>query len=614
MKVSGIPVWVTFGFLSCLLGGLTLAEPLWANPRGSDPYRPLAVHGTIEEAKAMVAELYKLYQEEEQFVIESQKFRDNPTRLSDRGISKASGRIWKARRDAGHLILMGEPAGTDLTKKFSMLLPEVYKLADVYRHTPRGVQLVQKLRNERTRKAPSLKKFLQQAQGAIARGQLELGQLELGQQLEKRGIELNSQLVFFSRPEASKFYHELAGVLAKNDESLSRKRKQEYMQRATAVMNEQVAAATEFPAVASRIAREIGANGTASLNQDKKGTAPEAFSHLVTLWGHASAGLMRATAIQWAFTNRAQAEVQPSPGQFKETALQSLASIVEAAAMSTGPEEVQATYTELLKQISVADRRLGPYSRYVYDACRPALGKLAAKDPGLQARIKAYDRATSEVLRWRKDYAAQQATHWAKAYPAATTLLITKGPIAVSDRPNYVRTRQRETVTAPASFNGPANWMMLDAASRLVGKPVAEERLIRLTPSARVGVVPVDSNHYANVPVPLPTEAEVEDLRRSLVVDAEHGPLTVDSADAISSAELHDYLAVAGLIQEVHLESIVTRFAALPDVAYSLVPLGMSPQINDRIEPLQQTLWRLDVKPQWARQKYFTTRVETSAR
>jgi hypothetical protein len=112
--------------------------------------------------------------------------------------------------------------------------------------------------------------------------------------------------------------------------------------------------------------------------------------------------------------------------------------------------------------------------------------------------------------------------------------------------------------------------------------------------------------------VPLPAEVEVKDLREALIVDDTHGPLTIDSADAVSAAEMHDYLTVSGLIQEVHLESLVTRFIALPDVAYSLSSLGTTPSIEGSIEPLQQTCWRLDIKPLWARQKYFTT-VDRSA-
>lgn len=582
-----------------------VVTPVWANPKGSDPYRPLAAHGTISESKAMVAELYKLYQEEEKFVIDSQKLRDNPTRLSDRGISKASGRIWKARRDAKHLTLMGEPAGEDLTKKFSMLLQEVYKLADVYRHTPRGVQLVQKLLKERTRKQPALLKFLQQAQGAIKAGKLEL----VEEQLEKKGIEINSQTVFFTRPDANRFYKDLSGVLAENDQALTSKRRKAYAQRATEVISQQIVAANEYSAEADRIAKEIASTGTAKLAQDKSGGPPEAFAYLVSKWGAASAGLLRAKAIEWAFfAGRTSSAVQPTPVQFKATAIKGLASVVEAAARSTSAADAQSTYTALLEQISIADRRVGPISSEVSEACRPALDQLAGKDPALKNRIAAYDRATSEVLRWRREYAAQQAKRLTESHPASSTLLTVKGPVQPSDRPNYLTTRQGETITAPPSFAAPADWMTRDAASRLLGKPVSETSLVRLNPSIAVGVVPVQTGHYANVPVPLSSEAEVADLRRSLVVDDQHGPLTVRAADAVSAAELHDYLAVAGPIQEVHLESLVTRFAGLPDVAYPLAPLGAVPPIDSQVAPLQQTLWRLDLKPQWAAHKYFTTR------
>ena len=121
----------------------------------------------------------------------------------------------------------------------------------------------------------------------------------------------------------------------------------------------------EFPAEASRIRNEIAAGGTAKLGEDKTGGPVEAFAHVASLSGRASAGLVRATAIVWAFTDRAEAKIQPSPEQLKQTAIASLASIIEATAASTPPNKVQQVYGDLLKQISVMDRRLGPFNQDV---------------------------------------------------------------------------------------------------------------------------------------------------------------------------------------------------------------------------------------------------------
>jgi hypothetical protein len=102
------------------------------------------------------------------------------------------------------------------------------------------------------------------------------------------------------------------------------------------------------------------------------------------------------------------------------------------------------------------------------------------------------------------------------------------------------------------------------------------------------------------------SEAEFADLKTAVVVDETYGPLSIEAADAVSAGELQDYLVVAGPIQEVHLESLVTRFIALPDVAYMLAPFGRTPTLAENVSPLRKTCWRLDIKPVWAQHRYFT--------
>lgn len=606
MRILTITAQTGFVFLAVSLLGATA---VLANPTGKEPNRALAAHGTIAAAKEMVPALYELCAESEQFVALTYERRDTPVKFSDRQISKAYGQLWQARRHADHLILMGEPAGVDLRKKTDLLYRQVGKFGTAYRSTPGGQKWNARARKELDRKRPGLMRFLQQANAAIDQGRLEL----VDQQLEAKGVELHEKVAFFTASEVNKYIKELMVVLSKNDSLLNAKRRKEYMARATEVMNQQLAAATQFPAEATRIRDEIAASGTAALGENQSGGAPEALAHVATLWGHASAGLGRATAIQWAFTNQAETQLQPSPAQLKEVAIQSLASIVDAAAASIPPDQVQASYSQLLKQISQVERRSGMSNHDVSKACQPALSKLAAKDPALQRRIDAYQRATSEVLRWRQEYASQQSKNLSARFPAAATLLSSKSEITSHNRPNFVGPPAGETDIAPTRFGSPANWMVYEASTRLVGESVSEDVLIRLTPTSRTAVVPYQANHYSNVSVPQPSEEQVNDLRNALVVDDAHGPLTVESADAVSSAELYDYASVSGMIESVHLESLVTRFITLPDVAYTLTPLGRNPPVDTSIQPLQQTCWRLDVRPIWARNKYFMSRVTSSA-
>ncbi len=602
MKMQSMNARVIAIILIGLSASLIGAVSVLANPTGQQPNQALATHGTIEAAKDMVTNLYKLYDENEKFVAQTYARRDNPAKFSDRQISKAFGQLWQAGRHANHLTLMGEPAGSELNRKTTMLLLEVSKFGTAYRGTPRGQELVARINKELTRKMPALRKFLGQAESAIQQGKFEI----VGKQMEAKGVELQSQIVFLTLTDANRYYKEFAGVLAKNDQLLNSKRKKEYRERATEVMNQQVVAATEFPAEANRIRDEIAASGSAAFGEDKTGGPAEAFAHVAALWGSASAGLVRATATVWAFTDRPEAKIQPSPEELKQTAIASLASIIEAAAASTPPDKVQQVYGDLLKQISVVDRRLGTFTQDVSKGCESALSKLAAKDPALSNRIESYQHATSEPLRWRKLYSFQHAKTLSQGVPTSTALLSSQSEVPSHIRPEFTRAPSGKTMVGPPSFNTPANWMVHEASTRLVGRAVTEDQMIRLTPTSRTAVVPYQGNHYGNVAVAMQSEAEFADLKTAVVVDETYGPLSSEAADAVSAAELQDYLVVAGPIQQVHLESLVTRFIALPDVAYMLAPFGRTPTLPENVSPLRHTCWRLDIKPVWAQQRYFT--------
>ncbi|MAI69304.1 MAG: hypothetical protein CMM01_00075 [Rhodopirellula sp.] len=150
--------------------------------------------------------------------------------------------------------------------------------------------------------------------------------------------------------------------------------------------------------------------------------------------------------------------------------------------------------------------------------------------------------------------------------------------------------------------------MIDETAKRLVGQSIKEDRLIRLGPNRRTGVIPFMSGHYSTVVLALSPEEEIADLKVALLIDDEHNALSQAGMDAISSAEMQDYIAIGGTVQQVHLEALLTRFIVFPDAAITLVPLGGLPQGAANLASLEQTCWRLDIVPQWVQHRYFTVR------
>ncbi len=582
-------------------------SPVQANPSSRHPEQGLAAHGTIAGAKELVQQLYQLYDEEAKLVAQTYAKRDDPTSFSDRQISKSAGRLWQGQRDAKRLQLMGEPAGYDLSTKLQLLAMQVYQFGQAYRGTPRGNQLAQRIQAKLAHDKPQMPRFLQQAQNALQANKLEVFET----QMEKKGRELNEQLVFFNASGRRPFDEDFNGMLARGDAVIERQRMSEYSKLASQRIAAQLSLVTVFGDEGKRIAAEIAKDGTAQLGEGTTGGPAEAFAFVGSQWGSASAALLRANGLRWAFPN-APVDLSVDANELKSTALTALAMIVDAAAQSTETENVQSVYSDLLEAISVLDRRNGIMSEVVRKACGEGMARLASKDPDLPARVAAYERATAEVLRWRKAYASQQASHLGRNASRADAVLGRKGETDVTVRPPYVRPPHGMTVAAPPQFTGPADWMVQEAGARLVGQAIIEDGAIRLSPTSRIAVIPYSYSHYANLPVPLASETERLDLFSALLVDDEHRPLTIDAADAVSSANAQDYETVMGEIETLHLESIVTRMIGLPDVAYPLVSLGNGVLLNDQISPFKQTCWRLDLRPLWARHLYFT--VSTASR
>lgn len=580
-----------------LISSVFHANTVQANPTSKTPENALAAHGTIEGAKELVASLYKIYQTEEQFVLKCFERKDRPDTYSERQISKSAGTLWKARRDAEKLKLMGEPAGYDLAIKLRLLAAQISGFGRAYGRTPKAQRSMQRIRSKVQKNRQRLATLMKQADTALGQGKAEL----VEKQLESKGIELNGDLVFFSPSERQKL--EPPFSMSKCDEVNGRLRKQQYFDQAREVVAKQVAMATSFPDEAKRIAGEIASGGSTTLGKGQKGGPVEAFAYVAKLWGNASAALTRATTIQWTFTRNTESQPQPSLKQLQELAIPALASIIDAAANTATPENARTLYTQILQQISVVDRR----SRLeaVSKGCEAALAKLAARDPQLANQIKSYDLATAQVLDWRESYARQQSINLEKQFKDSITFLETVTEVEESKRPPFAKPPLK-TLVAPKTFGEPANWMAYESGARLVGKPVKEKGMLRLTPTSRTAVIPYGGRHYANVPVPMPSEQAVADLKAALLVDESYGPLSIKAADAVSSADLHDYMTVGGVVQTVHLEGAVTRFIGLPDVAYPLTPLGTTPSFRTDTNLAEQTCWRLDMMPIWARNRYFT--------
>ena len=582
--------------------------PAIGNPTGKDPTQPLKIHGTIDGAEALANQLHQTYLEELDVVTRMFERRNDPASFSDRQISKSAARLWKARRDAKHLELMSEPIGADLTRKLFLLAVQIDQFGLSYSRTPRGSQMMTQLITKLRRDSPRFQKFLQQAAASLQnRNDPEV----FTKQMEAKGMQMRESLVFFRPLEHKKYLFNFDALLTTGDVNHKKVRRMQYLEQANDKIKNEVGSVAAATKEMKRICEELEQTGFATLDGDVKGDGTQAFAQVCKLWVQASANLTRANAIEWMITHQTGNAKISEIASLKKATLVALPAIINSVAEKTTTDQIPVVYTNLLRQISQLNRRTTGRNQ-VSQACTNALNELAKKNTALANGIDAYTRATAEPLKWRKRFANEQAGYLSSQQASAEALLNSKAPTDTSNRPNFARRPGGETVMVSRTFNEPADWMIDETAKRLVGQSIKEDRLIRLGPNSPTGVIPFTNSHYANVALALSPEEEIADLKIALLIDEDHHALSLAGMDAISSAEMQDYVSVGGTIQQVHLEALLTRFIAFPDAAMTLVPLGGLPQGTANLTPLEQTCWRLDIVPKWAHHGYFTVRSAAS--
>ena len=102
---------------------------------------------------------------------------------------------------------------------------------------------------------------------------------------------------------------------------------------------------------------------------------------------------------------------------------------------------------------------------------------------------------------------------------------------------------------------------------RLQGKPAQALDIVRLGNEGPVAIARYHVRSYANIPAPLDLAAETDALKFDLMVGDNLPAISMLAAVAVDSAERGDLAAVGGTITNQYLESLTTRFAALPTAA-----------------------------------------------
>lgn len=432
--------------------------------------------------------------------------------------------------------------------------------------------------------------------------QAKAGGLEpVEQELLRFLAELERYAVWLENP---KYAPELGQLLDEIRPPLEKARLEQLAGELTA---QQTAQGPKYDELLERIAAaiaEVQRGGVAPWNGQTV-SGPQLLAAIVADWQVAHQRALRSRALQLASRGPATSvagaeEIERADSEIAGQVRSALAKLIEADAQRVKPADVPGLHLDYLRAAG-GQPQIGDRAAYLA-ALQPALDKLAAKDQALAAETRAIESATSELLRWRRRVAAAQALRLQRTgYPQAAELYTS----AVRSRLNDPALLAHD---APADFSallGPAPKVLRRLRAGVVGRPCTVMDVVGLgggKASSRYS-----ARTYARLTVPLAPEydQEMAALKRSLLATGDDPPLSLDAALALAGARQDCFERVGGVIQEVGLEPLLTRFATISDQTTGLSPPDKMPG-----EPLQEdlrphVLARLFLTPHWVQHECF---------
>ena len=576
-----------------------------ANPSSRDPSRPMVLHGTIDGAVGLAKSVHNVCLETEEMIHELQAGIERGSRRPKHRAAKVLdqiGTLWKARRDASLCAVMGEPCGADLDQRSGYLflpLKNVLMASNANNNelAKIKVQSIQRL----TRGKKNLLRFLAKAKAAIASGK----HMEVQKEMEAKGMDLYRDTFLLSSKERNPLIGDYFTVLSNCDKKVEAELTRRFGAIAGEKAQQELAQVEQFEQECQRVIGEIRQSKTATLAKSKTGDASAALDYLVSRWGAATTHVVKAYAMQYPFTHAGKSEARDSLEQLEGSAIPLLTRLIDTAAEVSTPEEIVALHPKLLASVATTARRIR-YPGDFLSACQSSLDRMAQKNPPYFESVQQYTRATKEALRWRKEFSTQRSGFLATKTQKLSLLMSSDVDAKLAFRPAIRSRAVAPKKISPTWSMYPTSLLVQHVSKHALGKRVRDDPVVRPSSTLPICIVPYSANHYANILVPDSTKAALDDLENALFIDPSHPAIDLTASDAISSAKLHDYEKVAGIVKVVRVEGAITRFVKLSTGAYTLLPLGEIPGFSKDMDPLFDRCYRFDMEPVWVQHKYFT--------
>lgn len=603
MKGNGRTLVFAVLIASAAGGVFSADEMLGPGPNLAEPQKLLPVRPENAQTLQQAEEAYRLALPLVQKFANLRQSNPGALRTEAGAIGNANVAIRQLRRAAQRLIIAGEPSGMDLELRTAELERELLMVVQAVKQQPNvlqqlSVSLIKDLMPAAAKQARKLTKLGQDFRA----GKLEESERDLYQmldELEKMGVwydamqregpfqpftvaerDINARMVEVRRAAARQ---ELLELRRKNEPQF------EALLAEIAAASDALSRSPQVPA---------GGNNV---------SGPQALAYFIEQWKALQLATLRCRGYDWVRSHVTATRVpelgtlETSHQKFNAAILPALAALVDADAARPGPTDA-GLYTQYLEVLAAVVPMCPAGS--VGDAFRPALSRLAAKNPEFAAYVENYRAATSDLLRWRRRTAqAFAAGAMQKSQPLAQAVTTACGPDGPS--PGMIDGSLQKGLRMKAAIP-----ILLAGVKRLVDQDVYVQNVLGQGAAPGAAASGYDQRVMAVMP-PLAKllSGYYPILQYDLLVTDRLPPLTLEATVALQQAEHGDAVAVGGKVTELTLDGYATFFTGQKDFAGGGVRLGPLPADEMPDDTNRQLVMTCKLQPVWLQSELFFIQV-----
>jgi hypothetical protein len=567
-----------------------------AEPGDQKPAGFLAVRDQ-PGSQEMNAALIKAYTEAVEEIAKYQQAKEQGKlkSLKPLPLGQTAAKVIQVNRLAERLMLAGEPAGHDMSKRGAVMRADITAIIDEYRGIKgvdttlaRGMTALKKESDKRLKKAYPLIEKLLGEQKYLEADEVALENLDA----------LDAMGVFY--PPDSRPYRDL--VARHSKQIWEAHVRQLIIDRA----KEQVRAAREaqqpdFDGIIQQLqdaTMAVGSAGTADVAGESL-SGPDVIQRLGMAWRDAQLAATRCQALEWALLSMSAGSVNTKEllanhERFDREMRQGIVALVEADGRRASASEAEALYPQYVRELAeVASWSADPTWAV---AAQSALDQLAGRSPALLADVAAYRDATAELLRWRQRSARAQAAARGAAFPRMDDVIVQ----ATGNESGRIGVEMRNGTLAfaPAMVHDVPGIVAL-VEPHLGGKAFSVTDVRSTGPASGGAASYFAGPAYAKLGPMEPQALAIARLERDLLVGGTAEPLTLEAAAALATARRGDYESVGGEVTGFGLEAAVPRFSTLGEKDWHLVRLGPLPVLRSEADFARRVIFRADLTPAW---------------